>query len=74
MSKKNIKKEILADCVLLSYSIGTIVVPCGVAGVLIGACLDMTNLAWLSIYFLIAGLILIAISTLIAVSGCAEKP
>ena len=74
MSGQNkIKKERLADCVVLSYSIGTIVVPCGVAGVLIGTYLDMTSLAWLSLYFLIAGLILIAISILIAVSGCAEK-
>ena len=83
---KKERKQQLAEGVILIASIGAIIVCCGVVGMLIagigtivawygvdGVLIDMkTSLAWLSLYFSIAGIGLIVIGALIAVSGWAD--
>ena len=70
---KKERKQQLVEWVLLSSSIGVIVVCCGMVGMFIGVYLYMESIAWLSLFFSIAGIILIGISILIAVNGLEER-
>ena len=82
---KKERKQQFAEGVILIASIGVIVACCGVVGMAIagigtivawygvtGVLIDMASLAWLSLYFSIAGIGLIVIGALIAVSGWAD--